>query len=493
METFIEILKNENINNTNFHSIYKILKNESVVKSLPKTIYYSDYFLENFYVFEDLILRLLKRDPLFRYRLIDFFKDNYVNITEKREIIKKFHKQNIGLYSKIMEFCKDDTDISDNTLSVYNDIDVNMDLFRSYIFSSLWKPNYFIHIDIQKLSNRLLLLYYFNLYIIKNRSNELKIEDENYVEFLKFLTKNKNEYFINKEFNNIIFRKDLKKQDYCIENGDVLYYFNDCKHPSMVNKNVITWFFIIFNKSIPRELYNDFLYIILGFKKNTIGAVVNLMKKLGKPIIDITEKEKEEISKVIKNNYVFRENDEIENPPDIHMYINNVILLNKKTDVVDLFLLIPDVFVKENFFFIQEKDPLKTTKEELEFFIKETCRKFEKTNISLKNLAKIHNALMFKKIEDCSQPMIMENGTLINLWLSKLVNEEYDKEYTKMIDKKCLFYTMLKNLFNFEILLPNFKDIDSVNNYFRDVNYFKEIFEKLNKKISFYNGYKKLE
>lgn len=493
MESFFEILENKNINNTNFFSIYKFLNDKNVSNNIPKYLYNDNYFLENFYIFDNLINTLIKRDSLFRYRLIDFFKEDEANINEKKKRIEKIYKLDINFYKQILNFSEKSFEIEEGLISLYNEFEVNKDLTRNYLFSKLWKPNYFIYIDIVKLSNRLLLLYYFNFYILKNRTNDLKIEDENYVEFLKLLSRNKNDYFINKEFNNIIFRPDLKKKELEIENSEILYFFNDFKNPVNVNKNVISWFFIIFQNVIPLELHNEFLYIMFGFKKNTIGIVMNLLRKLGKKINRVTEKEKENIISTIKNNYVFRENDNIENMPEIENYINNIILLYKKKEDIDLFPRLLNPGSKDNFFFIQEKNPLISTVDEINFFVQETNKKFIHKNMSLIEIRKIFNTICFNDFENDSVPIVIENGSIINLSLQKIINKNYAINYENNIDKKCLFYTFLKNLFNYEILLANINSLSSIDNYFRDINHFVNLFEKNNKTISFYNGYQKFK
>lgn len=490
----------ERIYSQNILSFYKLFNHENVIEALSPKVFENKLFLYLVYPDAKIVKELLSNDGLIRFRFIDFFSENISLIEERQRKIKEFLLNNdIEYLDSVLKFISTDIDIDKlNCLKpAIDDIIANKNLYLQYILSQRYEFQNYIFISVENLSKRLLILYYFNFFFIKHRSTELNIKDPDYIEFTRLLIKHRDIYNINEDFTSIHFKKDVNYTHLEDEKKyALLHFFNSLTiNPVLISKNVITWFYIFFSNYIPKELQNDILYIIFGFKKNTIGFIIDILKSYNKDYYKFTEEEKNDIIESIKSDYIFKKNEDIKNKPDIKNYINNLILL-KNIERESEFKILSDInytdIQKERFFFILNHDPLKESWASINNQIKSVESKFENMNLSIDVLTKIYNSINFTDFSNKEIDIILSNGHYKKISFELIMNNINNINSLELFDKDILFFNFLLFLNNFEIVIFNKETIlaNIIEKYNTDINKIKQIFLEIFPFKDFYNGYK---
>lgn len=519
MMDYSYLFESEKIYSENIISFYNLFSYDNILDSLNINISENDFFLYLIYPNHQLVKELMQRDDLIRFRFIDFFTNN-VNMIEQRDrkIQEFLLKNDINYLNSIYNFMKKDLDVSKiNYLKpTIDDVIANKDIYLQYILSQTWIDNPYKIVNVEYLTIRLMILYYFNIFMIKERTQELKVESPDYVEFVKLLVKYKTLYNISHDYTSIIFRS-IKFEESDFSNDDeseqeimsdkekmILRFFDQLSNPVLIDQKVISWFYIFFSSYIPSVLHNDLLYIILGFKKNTIGFVTQIIKSYGKDYNEFSEEEKEDIAESIKNDYIFKQNEKIINIQDIRDYMNNIILLHRYNNHDEKFKLLSNInennIIHERLFFILGYDPLKESWQSIENKIFKTESKFDNISLDIKTLIEIFNSTQLTDFNKKDINIIISNGSYHKISV-KLIVENLNR-YNNMnriggleFDQDILFYNFLLFLNNFEIVLFNTETtlLNSINKYNTDINTIKQIFHSVYPFKDFYNGYKRLK
>lgn len=511
---FSYLFESEKIYSENILSFYNLLTNKNIEELITPQITENDFFLYLIYPNYDIVKHLLKQDELIRFRFIDFF-DNNINMIEQRDrkIQEFLIKNDIEHLNVIYNNIK--TDLDNQKLNqlkpLIEDIDTNKNMYLQYILSQLWDYDVFNIINIEYLTIRLIILYYFNKFMIMERSNDLNIESPDYIEFIQLLIKYKHLYNVNDDYTTITFRsgqnyepnafKDAEAKQHTMDEKEkiILHFFYSLTNPELINQNVISWFYIFFSSFIPNAFHNDILYIILGFKKNTIGFVTQILKSFNKDYNEITEVDKENIIKIIKNDYIFKQNEIVENAKTIKDNINNIILINNyNKNFKNKFQLLTNIdkneITVERMFFIIDYDPLKESWQSIANKIKKTEMKFQNMDIDIFKLLQIYNSVQLKDFIKKTTNVILPNGQYKQISL-KTGTENLnisDHNNLNLFDINIIFYNLLLFLNNFEIIIFNNKLslYDSMNKYNTDINTIKQLFQSIYPSKDFYNGYK---
>lgn len=499
MTDYSYLFDSEKIYSQNILGFYNLFNNENVIECLNPRILENKFFLYLVYPDEKIVKELLLNDELIRFRFIDFFSENVSLIEERQRKIKEFLLTNdIDYLDSVLKYVNTNIDIGKmNSLKyIIEDITSNKELYLQYILSQCFEFRNYIFISIENLSKRLIILYYFNFFFIKNRNTNLNIKDSDYIEFTRLLIKNREIYNINEDFTSIQFKKDT---DFIhIEDEKkylLLQFFHSLTNPILITKNVIAWFYIFFSEYIPKELQNDILYIILGFKKNTLGFIIEILKSYNKDFYKFTEEEKTNVTESITNDYIFKKNENIANKPDIKKYINNLILLdNIKKEIEFNFLsnIKYSDIKKERFFFILSYNPLKESWSSISNQIKRTESKFENMNITIDLLIKMYNSINFTDFSKKEINIILNTGQYKRISFEVLMNNINNINELDIFDKDILFFNFLLFLNNFEIVIFNKETIlvNIIEKYNTDINKIKNIFLGIRPFKDFYNGYK---
>lgn len=491
------LFDSEKIYSENILSFYDLFNNRNTLDFVNESVLEKKFFLYLVYPNEKLVKQLFQNDELLRFRLIDFFSDNVGLIQERDRKIQEFLLNNdIEYLDSILKFLNNEIDISRLKSLKYlmDDMVINKEIYLQYILSQVWTQEGFKVINIDNLCVRLIILYYFNIFFIEERSTELKIDNPDYIEFTRLLIKHRDMYNINDELTTIVFKSD-KENSFMLDRDKylLLRFFNTLKHPTLITKNVIAWFYIFFSNFISERLHNDILYIILGFKKNTIGFIMNILKSYNKDYYKMSEEEKENIIEDVKNDYIFRENEKIVNQPDIKNYINNLILLENLKKKHETYKLLSDIKLSEikqtSFFFILSYDPLHDSWQSIINKVRGVESKFENLNIAIKDLIKYYNSIHFKDFDKATLDIINIVGEYKKITKETIINN------LGIFDKDILFYNFICFLNNFEILIFNkeYSLSKIIGKYNIDINKIKNIFQEVYPFREFYNGYKRFE
>lgn len=513
------LFDSEKIYSENIISFYNLFSYNNIHDFINPSITENDFFLYLIYPNNKLVKELMQRDELIRFRFIDFFANNINMIEQRDRKIQEFlMKNDLNYLDSVYTFLKKDLDVPKlNYLKpVIEDIATNKDIYLQYILSQIWYKNSYKIINIEHLTIRLMILYYFNIFMIKERTQELKIESPDYVEFVKLLVKYKSLYNVNQDYTSIIFktiddqnisssRNFENEQEVMDEKRKmILDFFDQLTNPILIDQKVISWFYIFFASYIPKELHNELLYIILGFKKNTIGFVTQIIKSYGKNYSEFTEEEKEDIVESIKNDYIFKQNEIIANEQDIKNYMNNIILLDKYNNTEEKFKLLSGIdenkIKPEKLFFILSYDPLKESWQSIENKINKTEFKFQNLDIEIKRLIQIFNSVQLTDFSKKDINIISSNGRY-RLVPFKLIVEKLNtfdnmvRQDLNAFDQDILFYNFLLFLNNFEIVLFNTETtlLNVITKYNTDINTIKQIFHSIYPLKDFYNGYKRFK
>ncbi|QKE44593.1 hypothetical protein Yalta_146 [Yalta virus] len=516
------LFDSEKIYSENIISFYNLFSKDNIYEFISPRITENNFFLYHVYPNHSVVKQLLERDELMRFRFIDFFENN-VNMIEQRDrkIQEFLLKNDINYLNNIHRFLKKDIDVVKlNSLKpVIEDISSNKEIYLYYILSQTWSDDPYKVVNIEYLTIRLLILYYFNIFMIKDRSQKLNIDSPDYIDFLKLLVRYQSLFNINEDFTSIIFRSNIEEQEdvfYFRENENmrnneplddvkkmILRFFLNLTNPVLINKKVITWFYIFFSSYIPSELHNQLLYIILEFKKNTIGLITQIIKSYNKDYNSFTEEEKMDIAERIQSDYVFKQNEQIANIQDIRNYMNNIFLLaNYGND--SNFSLLTDIdissLIPERLFFILCYDPLKESWSGVEKKIQQVEYKFRDMDIQIQRLIQIFNSLQMTNFNNKNINIITSDGRYRNVSFFTIVEKlnTFDNMHRVVdieFDQDILFYNFLLFLNNFEIILFNAENsiIESVAAYNTDINTIKQIFHSIYPQKDFYNGYKRFK
>lgn len=498
MTDYSYLFGSEKVYSENLLSFYNLFNSNNVINLVSDNILENDFFLYLVYPSETIVRQLLLYDDLIRFNLIDLFLNNISLIEQREKKINDFLLNNdIDYLDTILKKINTEIDINKmNSLKpIINDIKTNKDLYLHYILSnSISYPNTYEKINLENLSIRLIIMFYFNHFFIQNRSYNLKIEDPDYTEFSRLLIKYSSLYNINIDYTDIIFRKD-ERSDILLPPNEylLLYFINSLTNPTLITRNVISWFYIFFSSYIPDNLHNELLYIIfnMSVKKNTIGLITYILKSFNKEYNKFTEDEKNDVLKQIQNDYIYKEREVIANKINIEDYISNLILLNNLSNNDEKFEILKnntEMINKNNLFFILNTDPLVETWSSIGNKIEKIDMKFQNINYSIVELITIYNSITCTDFsKNCHN-----NININNKYVCERLEDIIDNG---LVDKELLFYNFLLFLNNYEILIFDKETslTKIVRQYNTDINTIRNIFHSISPNKDFYNGYKEFK
>lgn len=500
MEDYSYLFQSEKIYSENILSFYNFFYKENPLEYINNSVLENPFFLYLVYPSEKIIKELFYKNDLLRFRFIDFFTEN-LDLIDQREIkINNFLKNNdIAHIENIFSKIKTDIDIKymNEIKYLIDDVVENKEMYLNWLINKTFKI-YFSRsfINIKLLSVRLLILYYFNKFFIKERSYQLKTDDPDYIEFTRLLIKYRDFYSINLDYTSIKFKNDdtptpnLTTKEYLL-----MRFFDSLRNPSLIDRKIITWFYIFFSDDIPNEIQNDILYIILGsnVKKNTIGLIMQILKAYNKDYSELSEEEKEDIIKNIKNDYVFKQS---EFPSNFNYddYINNILLIKKLSDNNENYEFLKNInyddIENNNLFFILHCDPLEETWSSIKNKILKIETKFNNLNLPVEKLIKIYNSITYTDINKKEINVIKKDGEYVLEDIGILLESS-----PSLFDGNILFYNFILFLNNYEILLLNNKTdvINNIKSYNTNIETLKNIFKSIKPNKDFYNGYQRFK
>lgn len=500
MEDYSYLFQSEKIYSENILSFYNFFYKENPLEYINNSVLEKPFFLYLVYPSEKIIKELFYKNDLIRFRFIDFFTEN-LDLVEQREIkINNFLKNNdIEHIENIFSKIKTDIDIKymNEIKYLIDDVVENKEIYLNWIINKTFQIVFSEHlIDIKSLSARLLILFYFNKFFIKERSYQLKIDDPDYIEFTRLLIKYKDLYNINLKYTNVKFKDDtVTTSNIASKEYLLMCFFNSLKNPSLIDRKTITWFYIFFSNYIPIEIQNDILYIILGsdVKKNTIGLIMEILKAHDKDYSELNEEEKEDIIKNIKSDYVFKQS---EFPSNFNYsdYIDNVLLIKKLSGNNQRYEFLKNInyddIEKNNLFFILYCDPLEETWNSIKNKILKIETKFNNLNLSDEKLIKIYNSVTYTDLNKKEINVIKRNGEYVLGDIETLL-----ESFPSLFDKNILFYNFILFLNNYEILLLNNKVgiTSNIKSYNTNIETLKNIFKSIKPNKDFCNGYQRFK
>lgn len=435
-------------------------------------------FLEFILPNQEYLEQVFKLDPLFIYKILDFFDTNYDTCSlKKNNIYDLLNKKNYPTIEYIWDSFKDvNIDIINEKAineKAINEIYNNSENYFYFLFNQLWlKKREFKSINnnqLQTLGEQLLVCYYYNLFYTNNKDFLINKQSnyENFFKVINVYTKFKFDHD-----NKTIIFDPIEKQENVVCNDfreKLKLFFHFSLENKIVNKKMIIWFYVFFKKYLTKQLQNDYLFIIYKTNINITGFINNIFKVLGKEFYEYTEEDIKDIFDNFKQTeYIYKVEDDdllFLNNSDLFEITNNIFLLKKlnqqnQDDYELINIKALDNISLENLYFIFLISPLKNSLQTVVKKIKDI------TQNNIYNLQKIESDDIFYIYNSC----VLKN---FNKEYILFTNENvFRNDLTNFID--------IKNFFNIEILF--YKIIMYLNNY--------EIIPKLNlnlkKNIEFY-------
>lgn len=477
--------------------IIELLMKEDFVSTISRQTKYNMNFLYTAYPFKEQMLQAIDKDPLLRFRLIDMFDEKKADIEERlRKVQELGNTYNLNSLDLLFSETKTRINFTNlrKKLPLLQHIEKNKALFRD-CFLDLQVNMRQDFVTVNQLGKRLILMYYFNSFFIES-DKILRNDSEEYLEYKKNLIMFKDIYNGMNDQGYIFSRyKEEGFESFSSDEKRVLNIFNGTK-TYMINKKVIAWFYICFNKRIDKQVANALLYIILNVNKNVLGMAVKILNSFDKDYHSFSEDELEDIKKVLleKQRYLGRVGEEVENL-NINDLMNNILLLKnfKRNSETYSFLDRFDIR-KLDAYTILNSDPLinsfetiinhaKVKKEELDLVLLEYSTEFGSDNFKT----------LFNSIQpDINKLVFITPSGIEEVLIRDL--EQHEELYFPIHDKEILFWYILKSVSPFEILV-NIKDKtlkESIERLYITLERFKVEFEQKNRE-SFYNGYKTIE
>lgn len=347
------LFKNNSLNYNDNIELYELLNKISKEEDILNDIKIkSDAFLELILPYEELLEKIFKYDSLYIYNIIDYFKNNQDVIDKKKNYIKELlNENNLTLLNYFLEDSIDDSSEYEKK-NIYKDIILNKQFYFSVLFNNIWLNNLKSFVisnnNLTLMAKQILIVYYHNEFYSKNKIDQTMFDNDTYLDFLKLIVKYKHVYIdINNE--DVILKK-IDKLYISEESGNNMLriFFNFCLDNKYINKNLLSWFFVLFYKDIPKYLYNDFYYIIIGINHNVLGIISKILNYIG---IDFYKYDKNKFDELVKNivdnnDYLSKiyENLKFDNSIDLTDITNNIYLIKKMYEIQqDIYIFLSDI------------------------------------------------------------------------------------------------------------------------------------------------------
>lgn len=468
MEKYDYLFKENKLNFNNKFDLYYAIKDDNFLDNVSQFSLNKNSILELILTNENLLESVFKKDPLYIYKIIDFFNNNENYISKKQNNMKMFiNENNLELLEIIYKnHVVDNYNIEKENIS--KNIILNKDLYFTFIFNQIWINNleqfYISSKDFEIISKQMLIVYYYNMFYNKEKIDQIQFDNELYQDFLKLLIKYKSVYILLN--NDSLILKTIEKKFYNNENKLKLFFYF-CISNHLVNKNLLTWFFVLFYDNIPKYLHNDYYYIILNINKNILGVISKILKyanidfykydemKFNELIINISE----------NNDYLYRLNEDLKFNNDINYasITNNILLIQKLQQLYDQpYLFLSDINLKQldinKYHMFLLLSPLENSWKTSIYDIDTKCQnivnKFEPelNEDSLLNLIKIYNSSIcvnFKGTCNFLTPFGIK--TIFNIE-KNMILADFD---FNLFDKEILFINII-NYFNIYEIIPIF-------------------------------------
>lgn len=453
--------------------LYKIIQDDDFLDNiLVKT----DNFLE-FAISSNILLeKIFKRDPLFIYNIIDFFKNNEDIIERKRNYIKELlNENNMNLLNYFMENMININEEDSNKMNIYKNIILKKDYYFAMLFNQIWLNNYknieITNANLILMAKQILILYYYNEFYNKNNIDQIMFDEELYQDFLKLLVKYKGVYAeINNE--NII----LKTFDEtpAINENKLKIFYKFCISNNFINKNLLSWFFVLFYNELPKYLYNDFYYIILGVNHNILGVISKILNYVGIDLYKYDKAKFNDLVAKIEDNHDYLgkiyDNLKFDNKFDYEDITNNIYLIQRFYEIYsDIYTFLYDINLNK----------LETNQYYLFILTSPLDNSFDTSIYSIKNilpysidLVKIYNSVECKNfVGNCI--FLTEFGIkkIKNIEKNLINKINTDQININLFDKYINFINILNYLSKFEIIpyntinLPDYNLDNIIENY----------------------------
>lgn len=469
MKKYDYLFKENQLNYNNKFDLYYALNDSSFLDNISDFSLKKNSILELIITNENLLESVFKKDSLYIYKIIDFFNNNVNYISKKQNNIKMFlNENNLELLEIIYKnHVVDNYNIEKENIS--KNIILNKDFYFTFIFNQIWIKNlenfYISSKDFEIIAKQMLIVYYYNMFYNKDKIDQIQFDNELYQDFLKLLIKYKSVYILLN--NDSLILKTIEKKFYNNENKLKLFFYF-CISNHLVNKNLLTWFFVLFYDNIPKYLHNDYYYIILNINKNLLGVISKILKyanidfykydemKFNELIINISE----------NNDYLYRLNEDLNFNNDINYasITNNILLIQKLQQLYDQpYVFLSDINIKQldinKYHMFLLLSPLENSWKTSIYDINTKCQnivnKFEEdlNEDSLLNLIKIYNSSIcvdFKGTCNFLTPFGVK--TVFNIEKNMILTD-----FDFSIFDKEIFFINIINYFNIYEIIPIFK------------------------------------
>lgn len=353
MKRYDYLFRENQLNFNNKFELYYAVKDHDFLNNISDLSLKNNSILELVLTNDEMLEYVFKRDPLYIYKIIDFFNNNENFINKKQNNIKMFLNEN---NLELLEFIYKNQ-VVDNynreKANISKNIILNRDFFFTFIFNQIWIKNldnfYISNNDFEVMSKQILILYYYNMFYNKERIDQIQFDNELYQDFLKLLIKYKSVYILLN--NDMLILKTIEKKNYNNPNKLKLFFYF-CITNHLVNKNLLTWFFVLFYDNIPKYLHNDYYYIILNINRNILGVISKILKYAN---IDFYKYDEIKFNELIKNisennDYLYRLNEDLKFNNDINYssITNNILLIQKLQQLYDQpYIFLYDIDLKQ--------------------------------------------------------------------------------------------------------------------------------------------------
>lgn len=474
--------------------IIELLMKEDFMSSVSRHTKYNMNFLYTAYPFKDQMMKAIENDPLLRFRLIDMFDERKIDIEERlRKIGELGNMYSLDGLNLLFSETKTKIDFSKmrKQEALLSHIEKNKTVFRDR-FLDLYDRNKKTP-PLNQTGKRLILMYYFNLFFLES-GQTLRNDSEEYLEYKKYLIMFKDTYAGMNRYGYIF--PSYKVEDSITlsdHERSVLNIFNGAK-TYMVNKNMIAWFYICFNKKMDRQVANALLYIILNVNKNVLGMAVKIFNSFDKDYHRFSEDELEDIRQVLseKQRYLGRVGEQIENQ-NVNELMNNILLLKNFRKDSETYSFLEKFDIRDlDAYTIIHIDPLTNSFENI---VKQAKVKQEMLDLVLHEHSVKFGSDQFRTLFNSIQTDLNKLVFIRQYDVEELSLSDIEEDIILPIHcKEILFWYILKCISPFEILV-NIKDKtlkDSIDRLYTTLDTFRIEFQQKNRE-SFYNGYKAIK
>jgi hypothetical protein len=462
--------------------LQNIIENDKILNNMSIK---SDSFLEFILPYKQILEKIYLKDSLYIYNIIDFYKNNEDIIEKKKNFIKEFlNENNLNLITFLLRNSIDDNN-NNELLSIHKGIIINKEYYFARLFNQIWLNNFknfeISNINLILMAKQVLILYYFNEFYNIDKIDQTMFNNDLYQDFLKVLVKYKLVY-------NDINETDINLKTFeevpTINENKIKLFYKFCLDNKLMNKNLLTWFFIIFHKELPKYLYNDFYYIILEIKHNILEVISKILLYVG---IDFYKYNKIKFNELIKNisdnhDYLGKiyENLKFDNTLDYENITNNIYLIKKIYEIQeDIYTFLYDLELEklelDQYYMFIITSPLDNSWNSNLYSIDYNITE------NFMQLLKIYNSIECKNFSGNCMFLTLSGIKRIK----NIEKELIDQIDLNFFDKYILFINIIKYLSNFEII-PYNKEIIlfdySLNNIIKD---YLSIFPK--EKLLIYN------